>query len=264
MTASYYDSSKVGAIYPNQFYIFPTGYSDAWRDSGGTSILTFVEHGFKSDETVELRYRNLRIKKSGRTDYDVVLAHDNPKSLVEKVFVPAGVTVKIQSNIYTNNKTYQGASPSISSNDYPHFYARPHIGAEIWRGGKYTSGVDDGFSTSYSWSATDFTSSRFSNSTEGNLGIGFVEHVQHTSASLGGWETKEITIQPQDKGYSLAFGYVWWGRTQSHEGMMMKDFKVAFSEAVPSGQKLISGNASRKSVRSSFSTGKKRIGGTRL
>ena len=264
MTASYYDSSKSGAIYPNQFYIFPTGYSDAWRDSGGTSILTFVEHGFKSDETVELRYRSLRVKKSGRPDYDIVLAHDNPKSLVEKVFVPAGVTVKIQSNIYTNNKTYRGDSASISSGDYPHFYAKPHIGSEIWRGGRYTSGIDNGFSTGYSWSATDFTSSRFSNSTGGNLGIGFVEHTQHTSASLGAWETKEITIQAQDKGYSLAFGYVWWGRTQSHEGMMMKDFKVAFSQAVPSGQKMPSGNASRKSVRSSFNAGKKRIGGTRL
>ena len=264
MTSSYYDSTKSGVIYPSQFYVFPTGYSDAWRDSGGTSIINLVEHGFKSDETVEIRYRSLRVKKSGKSDYDILLAHDNPKSVVEKLFVPAGVTVKIQSNIYTNSKTYRGDSASISTGDYPYFYARPHIGSEIWRGGRYTDGVDDGFSTGYSWSSTDFTSNRFSNSTQGDLGIGFVEHTQHTSASLGAWEKKEITIQAQDKGYSLAFGYVWFGRTQSHEGMMMKDFKVAFSEAVPNGQKMVSGDASTKSVRASFNTGKKRIGGTRL
>jgi hypothetical protein len=264
MTSSYYDSTKSGAIYSDRIYVFPTGYSDAWRDSGGTSIINFVEHGFKSDENIEIRYRSLRVKKSGKSDYDILLAYDNPKSVVEKVFVPAGVTVKIQSNIYTNSKTYQGGSASISTADYPHFYSRPHIGAEIWRGGRYTDGVDDGFSTGYTWSTTDFTSNRFSNSTQGDLGIGFVEHTQHTSASLGAWEKKEITIQAQDKGYSLAFGYVWFGRTQSHEGMMMKDFKVAFSEAVPNGQKMVSGNASTKSVRASFNTGKKRIGGTRL
>ena len=48
------------------------------------------------------------------------------------------------------------------------------------------------------------------------------------------------------------------------EGFKMKDFEVAFETASPVGDVMIRGNATKRSVKSSFNAGKKRIGGTRL
>jgi hypothetical protein len=48
------------------------------------------------------------------------------------------------------------------------------------------------------------------------------------------------------------------------EGMKMDDIKVAFSEASPMADNVTNSGLGKKSVRTSFSTGKKRIGGTRL
>jgi len=263
MTATYYDPTKTGSIYANQFYHFPTSYEDTWKAPGGTNIVTFVEHGFLSDEVLEQRYRMYRLKKSGESDWDVLIAYDSAKGIIEKVFVPAGTTVKIQSEIYVNPIRYNGNSASIGSNGYPVLIAKPVNGLEIWRGGRYSDGVVD-FGQGESFSDTNFNSSQFSNSTEGNLGIGFVEHARHTSASLGDWETKEVTIQPQSKGYLLTFGLWVNDRSMQEEGFKMKDFRVAFDIASPVGNVAFKGNSVQKSVRSSFNTGKKRIGGTRL
>jgi hypothetical protein len=263
-TVTYYDPSKTGVIYPENIYHWPSGYEDAWKNPGGTSIITWAEHGFLVDEIVENRYRYTRVKKSGSTEWDVLVGHDNNKSLLEKVYVPAGTTVKIQSNIYVNPKRYNGTTDaSINADGYPVFLAKPHTGVELWKGGRYSDGVYDN-AESYTFSNTNFNSNQFLNSTEGNLGLGFVEHTRHTNAALGSWEKKELTVQPQNKGYFLTFGF--WGgeNTMKQEGFKMKDFKVAFDTAPQVGDIAISGKSAKKSVRSSFSTGKKRIGGTRL
>jgi len=263
ITATYYDPTKTGSIYSDRFYHLPSGYEDAWKAPGGTNAVTFVEHGFLSDEVLEQRFRMYRLKKSGESDWDVLISYDSPKAIIEKVFVPAGTTVKIQSEIYVNPRRYNGASASIGSNGYPVLIAKPVNGLEIWRSGRYSDGVVD-FGQGESWSDTNFNSGQFLDSTEGDLGIGFVEHTRHTSASLGDWETKEITIQPQSKGYLLTFGLWVSDRSMQEEGFKMKDFRVAFDTASPVGEVDIKGNSVKKSVRSSFNTGKKRIGGTRL
>jgi hypothetical protein len=263
MTATYYDPTKTGSIYPNYFYHFPSGYEDAYKAPGGTNTITFIEHGFLADEVLEQRYRMYRLKKSGGSDWDVLVSYDSPKNIIEKVFVPAGTTVKVQSEIFVNTTRYDKAAASVGSNGYPVLFARPVTGLEIWKGGRYADGVVD-FAQGESWSDTNFNSNQFENSTEGNLAIGFVEHARHTNAALGNWETKEITIQPQSKGYLLTMGLWISDRTVQEEGFKMKDFKVAFDIASPVGEVGIKGNSVKKSVRSSFNTGKKRIGGTRL
>lgn len=263
MTATYYDPTKTGSIYPNYFYHFPSGYEDAWKAPGGTNIVTFIEHGFLADEVLEQRFRMYRLKKSGESDWDVLVSYDSPKNIIEKVFVPAGTTVKVQSEIFVNTTRYNKAAASVGSNGYPVLFAKPVTGLEIWRGGRYADGVVD-FAQGESWSDTNFNSNQFGNSTEGNLAIGFVEHARHTNAAFGNWETKEITIQPQSRGYLLTIGLWLSDGSVQEEGFKMKDFKVAFDIASPVGEVAIKGNSVKKSVRSSFNTGKKRIGGTRL
>ena len=264
ISASYYDPSATGRIYPEQVYHWPSGYEDAYKGPGGTGIVTWAEHGFLADETVEMRYRMTRIKKSGRVNWDVIVGHDNYKNISEKVFVPAGTTVKIQSKIYVNPTRYNGTTAaSINTNGYPILYAHPHTGLEIWRSGRYSDGVVDWNEGEGYWD-TAFNNNYFLNSTDGDLGIGFMEHTRHTSSALGNWETKEITVQPQSRGYFLSFG-LWLGdNTMKQEGFQMQDFNIAFDKPSPAGNVAINGGAVNKSVRASFNTGKKRIGGTRL
>ena len=69
-------------------------------------------------------------------------------------------------------------------------------------------------------------------SQDGGLYSGFIEIVQHTNTSLGAWEKKELTVQPQSQGYMLVFGYIWDNDGMRQEGMKMKDFKVAMSTAI--------------------------------
>ena len=262
-TASYYDSSKTGVIYSDNLYHWQSGYEDAYRGAGGTGIATFAEHGFKSDEIVEMYYRATRVKKSGNSHWDIVMGSDSRKNIFDKTFVPAGVTVKIQSEIYTNPKTYRGGNASIGSNDYPYLIAVPHTGLEVWRAGRYTDGAID-WAQGEGWDNSYIDNSYHANSTNGNLGVGFMESAHHTSSSLGAWEKKEITIQPQSRGYYLNYGLWWDSANARQEGFMMRDYKLAFSEAPLMKDVVQSGRTTKKSVRTSFNTGKKRIGGTRL
>lgn len=262
-TASYYDSTKTGVIYSDNIYHWQSSYEDAYRGGAGTGIVTFAEHGFKSDEVVETYFRATRVKKSGNSHWDILIGSDNRKNMFEKVFVPADTTVKIQSELYTNPKTYRGGSASISDNDYPYLMAIPHTGLEVYRTGRYADGTFD-WAQGEGFSASNITNSYHQNSTNGDLGVGWMETNQHTSSSLGAWEKKEITIQPQVKGYFLHYGFWWEDDDARQEGFKMRDYKVAFSKAPLMKNVAQTGRASKTSVRSSFNTGKKRIGGTRL
>lgn len=62
----------------------------------------------------------------------------------------------------------------------------------------------------------------------------------------------------------LTYGMYWYQDGMRQEGMKMKDIKIAFSSASPMADNAINSGLGKKSVRASFNTGKKRIGGTRL
>ena len=263
-TASYYDSSKTGKIYSDNLYHWQSGYEDAYRGGGGaTGKITYAEHGFKSDETVEMNYRVTKVKKSGNSHYDLLLGSDNKKNMLDRTFVPAGTTVRIQSELYTNPKTYRGGNANISSNDYPYLIAFPHTGLEVWRAGRYADGVFD-WAQGENWDDSQMNNTTFLTSTTGNLGVGWIERALHTNTSLGAWEKKEITIQPQSRGYYLLYGFWFDDDDARQEGFKTRDFKVAFDVASPQKNVTQGGRATKSSVRSSFNTGKKRIGGTRL
>ena len=263
-TVSYYDASKTGAIYSDNLYHWQSGYEDAYKGGGGaTGKTTYAEHGFKSDETVEMSYRVTKVKKSGNSHYDLLLGSDTRKNMLDRTFVPAGTTVKIQSELYTNPKTYRGGNASISSNDYPYLIAFPHTGLEVWRAGRYADGVFD-WAQGENWDDAQMNNTTFLTSTTGDLGVGWIERALHTNASLGAWEKKEITIQAQSRGYFLLYGFWFDDDDARQEGFQTRDYKVAFSTASPQKNVTQGGKSTKSSVRTSFNTGKKRIGGTRL
>ena len=258
-----YYNKELGKIYAWNVYHDAHTYYDAWRNAGGMGIIRWNEHGFKADEYVEQHFRFTRVKRKGTTDWDVLIQENNHKSYLEKVFVPANTVVKIQSEWYVNPKNYLGTGDaSLSSNDYPVLIARPANGA-IWRNGRYANGDFGNASEGHSFSISTLENyGRTSTEAQGKLQEGFMEYNRHTSSSIGAWESKEVTVAAQKESYWLSYGYFLEDNDGREEGAKMKDFKVAFSVASP--QSYHSKGTARKSVRASFSTGKKRIGGTRL
>ena len=258
-----YYNKELGKINTYAVYHDSHTYYDAWRNAGGMGVVRWNEHGFKTDEYVEQHHRFTRVKRRGTSDWDVLIQENNHKSYLEKVFVPANTVVKIQSEWYVNPKNYLGTSDaSLSDNDYPVLIARPANGA-IWRMGRYADGDFGAGSESHSFTYSTLTSyGRTSTEAQGKLQEGFIEYNRHTNASIGNWEKKEVTVAAQKESYWLSYGYFLEDNDGREEGAKMKDFKVAFSVASP--QSYHSKGTARKSVRASFNTGKKRIGGTRL
>ena len=258
-----YYNKEAGKIWSYNVYHDGSTHMDAWRHAGGMGIVRWNEHGFKADEYVEQHFRFTRIKREGTSDWDVLIQENNYKSYLEKVFVPANTVVKIQSEWYTNPKNYLGtASASLSDNDYPVLIARPANG-NIWRMGRYADGDYGSGSEGHSFTYSTLTSyGRNSTQAQGKLQEGFIEYNRHTSSSIGSWEKKEVTVAAQKESYWLSYGYFMEDNDGREEGAKMKDFKVAFSK--PSPQNYHSKGTGKKSVRTSFNAGKKRIGGTRL
>ena len=238
-----------------------TGYTEAYRNVGGTFVQKFIEHGFKSDEIIEWHGRAFRLKKSGSTEWEVVVGSADRKTIFDKVFVPAGTTVKIKCAVYVNPKTYRGATASMNAESYPVLLAKPQTGLEMWRVGRY---IDKDTTTFPHGENFDYHLDHSLNSTNGGLGDGFIEFEQYTSAALGAWQSKELTVQPQVSGYMLTYGMYWYQDGMRNEGMKMEDIKIAFSSASPMADNAINSGLGKKSVRASFNAGKKRIGGTRL
>ena len=234
-----------------------------WRKgSGEQNVLKFYEHGFKSNEYLELHHRVARLKMEGKSDWEVVVGNDSRANLFDNIWVPANTQVKVQSKIYVNPTDYLGVASSVGTSSYPYLIAKPW-GGDMSMGrqttGEYiTNTGGQGFDDTY------VTNNYFGSSTaaQGKLYTGFLETAVHTSASMGAWEQKEVTVAPQKQGYMLTYGFVWDSDNLREEGMKMKDFKVALSKASPAPTSIAHG--SKASVRASFSTGKKRIGGTRL
>lgn len=256
---AYYNNGESGVIYSNYIVQDGSGYYDGWRNPGGYGKVKIYEHGFKSDEHVELSHRVAKVKKDGNQYWDVLVSNSNRKSMFERVYVPANVTVKIKSQIKTNTTTYTGENGSVNTDGYPYLIAKPANGIDIWKNGRSADNMYDS-SKGNSWDNSYFDSGTyFLNSTNGDLASGFIEHAQHTSASFGAWESKEITVQPQKDGYFLTYGLWWDNNSMREEGMQMMDFEIIYDKPSVQYSEPAGPNSSRKSVRTSFDASKKRI-----
>jgi len=261
-SSAYYNGVN-GKIYAWNVYHDSNTQYDAWRHAGGNGIVRWNEHRFRTDEYVEQHHRFTRIQRDGTSDWDILIQENTYQSYLEKVYVPANTVVKIKSQWYVNPKNYLGTSnASLSTNDYPVLIARP-INGNLWRMGRYETGDFGSGGEGHSFSYSTLTSyGRNSTEAQGKLQEGFIEYARHTSASIGAWESKEITVAAQKESYWLSYGYFVEDQDGREEGAKMKDFEVAFSVASP--QSYHSKGTGKKSVRTSFNSGKKRIGGTRL
>ena len=91
--------------------------------------------------------------------------------------------------------------------------------------------------------------------------LGFREIAQYSSASLGSFETKTLTIQGQPIGYFLITG-VYNGSTNiREEGYKMRDIKIYLEQSYGAPLGRVNHQQSSLQVRTNATTPKRRIGG---
>ena len=210
---------------------------------------------------VETTRNMAKINKKGTAYNDFMLGSDNDKHYLLSVYVPANSTVKLKSTAMINALSYNGNAASVSSTSYPHLVAKP-TSKNLNSAGQAQYVAGAGPSTTYS-STDDWhegTTVRTSTQAQGDLLNGFFDRIQHTSACVGAFESKELTVAPQKESYMLNYGYFFGSNGAREEGMQAKDIEVMMSQSHPGSDKISKINK-RTRIGTSFTSNKKRISG---
>ena len=260
-----YYTGNPGLVYNNHMYHNSSGHNDEWRSYGPQNRVIWFDQGYRNGEMVEMGKNLTRVKKKGTAYWDYIIADNNRKHFLDVVFVPANTEVKLRSVAMINGTEYDGTTiTSGGANDRPRLIARP-VKGNTWYGGRATH-IDGRsvFTGENVWNYDEFNDDLFRTSTnaQGDLLNGFVDHVLHTSACIGAFETKDLTVAAQKESYLLCYGYYFAGNDFKHEGMQAKDIQVMMSTVHP-GAGAKTQSIKKVNVRSgtSFDTGKKRISG---
>ena len=88
-----------------------------------------------------------------------------------------------------------------------------------------------------------------------------LEQAQYTSDSIGAFQEKQLTIQPQDVGYYLLYGVRVSNTNTREEHFFIKEPIVRFDKAGSAEVRLDRNTPNKPVVRSNFNTIKKRISG---
>ena len=242
-----------------------SGHNDEWRSYGPQNRVIWFDQGYRNGEMVEMGKNLTRVKKKGTAYWDYIIADNNRKHFLDVVFVPANTEVKLRSVAMINGTEYDGTTiTSGGANDRPRLIARP-VKGNTWYGGRATH-IDGRsvFTGENVWNYDEFNDDLFRTSTnaQNDLLNGFVDHVLHTSACIGAFETKDLTVAAQKESYLLCYGYYFAGNDFKHEGMQAKDIQVMMSTVHP-GAGAKTQSIKKVNVRSgtSFDTGRKRISG---
>jgi len=108
---------------------------------------------------------------------------------------------------------------------------------------------------------TDILSSAQLSSSYHPIEVGFREQVQYSSACLGSFENKQLTIEPQVKDYFLKTGVYTSSTNIREEGYKMRDIVISLEKAVDMPIAYQFAQKSKYRVRNSFTQLKKRISG---
>lgn len=236
-------TGKSGEVWANDYSVYggDDGRAQYTRTTGKYMFQQSYEHNFEYDLTAQAwgaqwRYQNNELGN----DWVVVGTESSYLWFGEKVYVPAGTTVRISAKL---------KSPKDGSYSYPFMFARPHYGG-------YHQGR---WHTNYTGQTSTVNSTDAKNPLAGFIQINYFD-----SGSRGIHQTKQMTIAAQDKGYFLVYGIAGASSNGRQELFYFEDPEVYFdkSSAIPT-----IGRASKNKVekRTSFTpSSKKRIGGTRL
>ena len=218
-----------------------TQLGDYWRggrytlsDSG--AILRSVEHNFEYDAMRLYGYHSEYYYDLEENAWRVFVRYDNNSNpfIAERVFVPAGVTVRVKAKVKMA-PNFSGSYPSlnyqtVTTNRYNNI-----------------AGLAGGSNSNYL--------------------TGTLNNVAYTSASLTDYEEKTLTIDPVDWSRSFSIG-IFSNSNNAAEGYWIKDFQIYLDEqyANPSFNSInnisiFSNGGAVSQVRQSFDQPKTRIGG---
>ena len=238
--------------------------NDLSRHDGEDCRVFWLDQGYRNGEVVEVSRRLAKVNKKGTAYNDYLTSTSNDKHFLYKVFVPANTVVKLRSKLKVNNLTYRGAAAVGNSASYPYLIAKPCTWGINWGGQAQIvsgAGPSTAYDSHYPWDESEFGDEcRTSSEAVGALMAGFIDTVQHTSASLGSFETKELTVAAQKESYMLNYGYFFSSNAIKQEGFQAQDIEVLMAASHPGSDKL-SRNPKRTRIGTSFTAGKKRISG---
>lgn len=232
-------TETTGIVAANRYFGYQNGESRANYDRDNGNMCTFAsyEHNFFYDTKLICNSGGFTVEDSSTGGALKIYNQSSSRYVYkEQVYVPAGVTVRISAKMKhspTGSFTY---SSLVAKN-----VSKYNAGL-----GRY-GGVFTGNTSTKSSTNKDFQ--------------GFWEEVAFTSASQTNWQEKQITVQPQDKGYFMLVGIRSHDNGQEEIHQLLP-ISIMFDE--PSQIKKNNTQGKGVAVRSSFSQGKKRIGGTRL
>ena len=228
-----------GQVYSNYGNSSASDLSTYYRNTGSTQFIDLMENNFEVDGHAEWYGGSLAIWTPSEDAWLCRNYNDPNAGKVEMVYVPADTTVRISCKVKIQDG-FGGTRPHLFAVQHRNQYARGR-----WR-------------TAYTGQTSTLTSSQSDD--YGNEG--FEEISQYSAASIGSYEEKQITVQPQVKGYYLLYGVTATSTNIREEYYYMKDVVLSMSSA----PNISTSKSMRKkiNVRNSFSSSKKRIGGTRL
>lgn len=215
------------------------GRNHLYRADGTQQCFESFEHNFEYDAKLEY-YGGGSILKTSNSSVMKVFHHTSNDYPVysKQVYVPANTTVRISAEM-----KFQ-AGGSYSSNFF--------LTAQKVTGYRHAVGR---WRTAYTGQTSTLGSDH------GDAFYSFLENSSFDVSSKGVWQERQITVEPQSKGYFLFVGIMGMNdsRQEKHE---LKDINIFFDQ---SPTYLKEGTPGRRvSVRSGFTRAKKRIGGTRL
>ena len=254
-----------GVIYPHRIYHYSSGHNALYL--GGTGLRgvhCFTNHGFRENEKISFYYSLTRFELPNKGYNLWVPTRSGNPNATGVIQVPANCTVKIKSVININSTELDGTSGDVNDSRAPYLIAY-NSNNMTFGGNTYDVNSNNHRFGQDSFDITDSSEmADVKNSTQAQgTNRGFLEYVQHTSAAVGAWETKTLTVQPQYRSYYLSFGYYSDDHDAAEEGWYAKDIQVAMSVSPPNGLEMFPNNFAKVMVRpsASFDTGKKRISG---
>jgi hypothetical protein len=256
---------------PDQVRHFTSGHNTAYLGtSSNTGRWDWIEHGFREDEYVDYGGGGItRLVRKGAQAADYIVTPTSTPQIMNRIFVPANCVVRLRSTLKINDADYDGVANTVDDNSMPVLIARGRCNSGMF--GKHASGVVTDSGTNRTGhhdmdlieSSTDREGIKTSTENKGKIFTNsFVDYITHTSSAQGAYEVKELTVAAQYTGYELTYGYYVDNHDITTTGFKALPIQVMLEKPDTVGAShLRSGSTGRVSIRSSFTTNKKRISG---
>jgi len=231
-----------GQVYSNYIIGYSTDARAEYQRQGGSSgVGLYIDWGFEEGKIANQGMGGIRVWNETEKYWDVQVAgDDNNYGWFESLFVPANTRAFVSCDV-------QCVSGFTGT--------RPYLFAKSHRGGQKMGRYEPDY--------PGYTSIKTSTQTSTLRGakLGFREIAQYSTASLGAFETKTLTVEGQPMGYYLITGVYNSSTNIREEGYKMRDIKIYLEQSYNGAIIRVNKQQSSQGVRSNATTPLRRIGG---